>query len=121
MRSKATWLILFCVMSSSLVWSHGVQFSNERATDSRLAQLVEANIIAVHAFQILLARDSTKTDKNCFSSGSLSDTELKALSEHQASLLKLDLNEVKAWVNGRKSTFNPATDLEPILFRSDCS
>lgn len=115
MRGRTTWLILFCVMSSSLVWSHGVHLSNERTTDSRLAQLVEANIIAVHAFQVLLGRDSGKTDKNCFSSGNLSDTELKTLSEHQASLLKSDLNEVKAWVNGRKSAFNPATDLEPIL------
>ena len=115
MKSRATWFILFCLTTSSLVWSQDVRPSNERSANSRLVQLVEANIVAVHAFQVLLARDSAKTDKKCFSNGSLSDTELKALSEHQTSLLKSDLHEVKAWVAGRKSAFNPATDLEPIL------
>ena len=83
--------------------------------DRRLAQLVEANVIAVHAFQVLLAKTSGKGDKSCFSPGNLSDAELNALSDHQASLLKSDLNAVRAWVKGNRSAFDPAKDLEPIL------
>src|ERR1044072_560351 len=107
MKSRITVSILVCLTASSLVWSHGVPFSNERTADSRLAQLVEANIIAVHAYQVLLFKDSGRSYKTCFFGENRWDTELKALSEHQASLLKSDLNEVKAWVNGRKSAFNP--------------
>lgn len=87
----------------------------EGEIDSRVAQLVEANVIAVHAFQVLLAKSSGKGDQRCFSSGDLTDEELKALSEHQAKLLKSDLNEVRAWVKGKKSGFDPTQDLRPIL------
>ena len=80
----------------------------------RLAQLVEANIIAVHAFQVLLAKSSGK-GQACFSKGELSDAALNDLSEHQAKLLKSDLKQVQLWVNGRKSTFDPSIHLEPIL------
>ncbi len=86
-----------------------------RTSNARLAQLVEANVIAVHAFQVLLAKSSGKGDKTCFSPGNLSDAELSALSDHQASLLKSDLKAIKAWVNGANSTFDPKKDLEPIL------
>ena len=72
-------------------------------------------MIAVHAFQVLLAKTSGKGDKSCFSPGKLSDAELNALSDHQANLLKSDLTAIKAWVNGARSTFDPAKDLEPIL------
>src|ERR1043165_1122031 len=82
--------------------------------DARMAQLVEANIIAVHAFQVLLAKSSGK-GQACFSAGNLSDAELNALSEHQAKLLKTDSKQVRLWAEGRESTFNPADDLEPIL------
>ena len=54
---------------------------------SRLAQLVEANVIATHAYQVLLAKKSGKGDPNCYGSGKLSDSELEALVEHQAKLL----------------------------------
>jgi hypothetical protein len=85
------------------------------AADQRRAQLVKANIIAVHAFQVLLARKSGKGDHACFSPSNLSDEQLNALSDHQANLLKSDLTAVRAWVNGSRSTFDPAKDLEPIL------
>jgi hypothetical protein len=84
-------------------------------TDSRLAQLVEANVIAVHAFQVLLAKSSGKGDKACFSPGNLSDAELTALSDHQSRLLKADLKQVRAWVKGENAAFDPAQDLQPIL------
>jgi hypothetical protein len=81
----------------------------------RLAQLVEANTIAVHAYQVLLAKKSGKGDPICYSPGKLSDQQLEALSEHQTRLLNSDLAAVKAWVIGSKSSFNPSQDLEPIL------
>ena len=87
----------------------------ERADDSRLAQLVEANVIAVHAYQVLLVKTSGKGDQTCFSSGDLSDAQLRDLSEHQAKLLKSDLNALRTWVNGTKSAFDPTQDLQPIL------
>ena len=82
--------------------------------EARLAQLVEANIIAVHAFQVLLAKNSGK-GQACFAAGNISDADLNALSEHQANLLKSDIKQVQFWVQGRQSTFNPAQDLAPIL------
>ncbi|MBA2705198.1 MAG: SGNH/GDSL hydrolase family protein [Blastocatellia bacterium] len=87
----------------------------EQGSAGRLAQLVEANVIAVHAYQVLLAKTSRKGDPACYSQGKLSDKELESLSEHQAKLLKSDLNAVRAWANGAKSAFDPAQDLEPIL------
>jgi hypothetical protein len=88
---------------------------DERAS-SRLTQLVEANIIAVHAYQILLAKESGKGDVNsCYSPGGLTEAELKSLNEHQRRLLKSPPAEVKAWVRGAKSGFDPAQDLVPLL------
>ena len=91
------------------------QAQNTKSSENtRLAQLVEANIIAVHAFQVLLAKTSGK-GQACFSTGELSDAALNALSEHQAKLLKSDLKQVKLWIHGRESTFDPAANLQPIL------
>ena len=41
--------------------------------DARLARLVEANVIATHAYQVLLARKSGKGDAACYAAGKLSD------------------------------------------------
>jgi hypothetical protein len=95
--------------------THSPKAQQPSPAEERLAQLVEANVIAVHAYQVLLAKTSGKGDKSCFSPGKLSDAELSALSDHQARLLKSDLTAVKAWVNGAKTTFDPTKDLEPIL------
>jgi hypothetical protein len=89
--------------------------TDKKSKHERLAQLVEANIIAVHAYQVLLAKKSGKGDPVCYSPGKLSDQQLEALSEHQARLLKSDLAVVKAWVSGSRSSFDPRQDLEPIL------
>src|SRR6266508_754550 len=110
--------LLFCFAFPSVVFGQNVSpriARTEQGSASRLAQLVEANVIAVHAFQVLLAKRSGKGDPACYSPGKLSDKELESLSEHQAKLLKSDLGEVSAWVRGAKSTFDPAQDLEPIL------
>ena len=45
----------------------------QKASDTRLSQLIEANVIATHAYQVLLAKKSGKGDPKCFGSGSLSD------------------------------------------------
>jgi len=102
------------VMAMIFIAFHVVPAQHKNGSDARLAQLVEANIIAVHAFQVLLAKQSGKGTA-CFSTAGLSENELKALSDHQAQLLKSDIKEVRLWVQGRKSTFNAAQDLEPIL------
>lgn len=118
MRSKVSLVLLISLTSFCVVLAHTRPSSNvhsDRGSEIRLAQLVEANVIAVHAFQVLLARSSGKGDKVCFSPGSLSDTELTALSDHQSRLLKSDLKQVRAWVKGETTTFDPAQDLQPIL------
>lgn len=89
--------------------------TKKESNASRLAQLVEANVIAVHAYQILLARKSGKGDPVCYSPGKLSDGELEAVVEHQGKLLKSDIAAVKAWVRGARSSFDPVQDLDAIL------
>ena len=79
---------------------------------ARLEQLVEANILAVHAYQILLAKKSSKGVPACYISGRMSDAQLEALVQHQARLLKSDLGVIKSWVVGINSNFDPAADLE---------
>ena len=86
-----------------------------RQQDSRLLQLVEANIVGTHAFQVLLVKQSGKGDPNCFAPDRLSDSDLNALVAHQAKLLKSDANAVNGWVRGTKTSFDPAQDLVPLL------
>ena len=115
MKSKSSLLLLFCLIIPAFARDNSPHEERQgQRRDSRLAQLVEANVIAVHAFQVLLAKTSAKGDR-CFSPGKLSDSELTALSEHQTRLLKSDLNAVRAWASGAKTPFDPAQDLQPIL------
>ncbi len=100
-------------------WVHGKNVTppghKKETSDTRLSRLVEANIIATHAYQVLLAKKSGKGDPACYSSGKLSDRELESLVEHQAKLLKSNTPAVNAWVRGAPSDFDPALDLKPIL------
>jgi hypothetical protein len=82
---------------------------------SRMDQLVEANILGVHAFQVLLAKKDGKGDPACYAPGSLTDDALRALEPHQAALLASDPVAVRAWAEGRPSGFDPRKDLEPLL------
>jgi hypothetical protein len=88
-------------------------FAEEAGT--RLDQLVEANIVGVHAFQVLLAKKSGNGDQACYGSGSLSDEALSALDAHQDALLSSDPAAVRAWAEGRTSAFDPHADLDPLL------
>jgi photosystem II stability/assembly factor-like uncharacterized protein len=81
---------------------------------ARLAQVVEANIAGIHAFQLKLARDTNKGDAACWTSPR-SDAELDALVAHQAALLAGDPGRVKEWISGGVSSFDPAADLQPLL------
>jgi len=87
----------------------------EISADPRIAQLIQANDIATHAFQILLAKKSGRGSPQCYSAGDHSDADLAALVEHQKNLLASDLSQVKAWTEGRRSSFDPTKDLDPIL------
>jgi len=81
----------------------------------RIEQLVEANILGTHAFQVALSKKEGKGDPTCYATGPLSDTQLAALEAHQAALLKADAKAVRAWAEGRPSAFDPAADLQPLL------
>jgi hypothetical protein len=81
---------------------------------ARLDQLVEANIIGVHAYQVLLARKEKNMDPACWPASTPSDAELEALVAHQTSLLRAPA-AARAWALGAPSTFDPAKDLQPLL------
>jgi len=81
---------------------------------ARLEHLVEANIVAVHAYQILLARKQPNADPACWAAKDLKETQLEALVAHQASLLSSPA-AARAWALGDPSAFDPKKDLQPLL------
>jgi hypothetical protein len=87
------------------------------ASPGRLDQLVEANVLATHAFQIGLAREDGKSDPGCYppATAAPSAAALATLEAHQAALLKTDVKAVRAWAEGQPSSFDPKLDLEPLL------
>jgi hypothetical protein len=95
-------------------------FSQERAPrppapgPARLEQLVEANIAAVHAYQMLLARKQRNVDPACWPANDPKETDLEALVAHQTSLLS-SAASAKAWSLGSPSAFDPAKDLQALL------
>ena len=122
MVSRVTLRLFTFFLALSIVTAISVYGQNatapgrkQKTSVIRLSQLVEANIIATHAYQVLLAKKSGKGDPACYGSGKLSDRELDALVEHQAKLLKSSMPAVNAWVRGAKSDFDPALNLKPIL------
>jgi hypothetical protein len=114
MRNAVTNVALL-VLLGLLLFSPLTSIAIGTDSNARLAQFVEANVIAVHAYQVLLAKSSGKGDSSCFSPGRLSDAELNGLSEHQSRLLKSEPNSVRAWVKGATTNFDPNQDLFPIL------
>lgn len=80
----------------------------------RLEKLVEANITAVHAYQMLLARKQPNMDSTCWPANAPNDSDLEALVAHQTSLLSSP-SAAKAWATGASSSFDPAKDLQPLL------
>jgi hypothetical protein len=82
---------------------------------SRIEQVVEANILGTHAFQVALSRKEGKSDAACYAAAPLADAQLAALEAHQAALLKADVKAVRAWAEGRPSDFEPVANLRPLL------
>jgi len=83
--------------------------------ENRLEQLVEANIVAVQAYQILLARKDGHGDQDCYPRESPPDAALESLNGHQQKLLATPAEDLQSWVAGRPSAFDPSTDLQPML------
>lgn len=112
-------LLSFALLLACASTAYGQRRTNVRRESvresERLARVVEANVVATHAYQVLLARKDGKGDAACYSPGRLSDAELESLVAHQTSLLKSDAAAVRAWAEGRASVFDPAKDLEPML------
>jgi len=89
--------------------------TREETREARVQRLVEANVAGTHAYQVLLAKTDGKADPAGYAAGPLTEDALRALEAHQAALLKEDPAAVRAWVDGRPSSFDPARDLEPLL------
>nr|MBA2480148.1 hypothetical protein [Planctomycetota bacterium] len=85
------------------------------AANARCSRLVEAHVIATHAFQVLLARKPGRTTE-CeeFTRGAPPSPQLEAVVAHQVELLKSDAATVAAWIAGTPSRFDPQLNLEPI-------
>ena len=138
MRNEFLAAVLVCVVTCAPLAAMDVLGGKEdmakKPSQPRLDQLVEANIIAVHAYQVLLAKKALeavtpaapgapdapdaaklKADPQCYSPGKLTDDDLRQIVAHQASLLKDDCVEIKKWTDGEDCTFDPAKDLNPIL------
>ncbi|MBS1822322.1 MAG: hypothetical protein JST61_10160 [Acidobacteria bacterium] len=87
----------------------------KEAASTRRAELVEANIVAVQAYQIILARKAGMVSNNCYPAVSPDTATLEALVKHQQSLLAEPRKEVVRWADGKSSSFDPANDLHPLL------
>jgi hypothetical protein len=80
----------------------------------RLKALVDANIIGVHAYQVMLARKQGNLDRECWPKEDPKESELEALVAHQSSLLSTPA-DAKRWALGAPSRFDPSKDLAPLL------
>ncbi len=104
--------VLFSTMFSSPAFSVSVTSPDQ---EIRLEQLVEANILAVHAYQIGLVKKTEKGSPQCYASGGLSDQQLEQIVAHQASLLGTPPDVLLAWIQGKQSSLEPSAHLLPIL------
>jgi hypothetical protein len=88
---------------------------DKQPNPSRRAQLVEANIFAVHAYQIILARQEGKATNACYPDASPDTPLLQDLVKHQQSLLAEPTEQVARWADSIPSSFDPSKDLQPLL------
>ena len=109
---------LLCLLIAAQL---AIPLSSQQKTDgvaspgpARLAQLVEANIVGVHAYQVLLARKEKNMNPACWPATGPKDSELDALVAHQTSLLNSP-SAARAWALGAPSPFDPTKDLQPLL------
>lgn len=105
---------LACIAIASTVGAQSLNSATQTIT-SRRAQLVEANIIAVQAYQMILARQLHKGSSACYLESAPNTAVLHSLVKHQASLLAEPAAQVARWADFQQSTFHPAKDLKPLL------
>ena len=108
-RSITAALALACVCTTSAAAKMLAAASPAKhAASSRRAQLVEANIIAVQAYQISLARKACGAALNACYPADIPDTPaLEGLVKHQRALLAEPTDQVVRWADSKSTTFNP--------------
>jgi len=111
-RSRRSAPVMLLSLGLGVMPAHAAELT---PGDARLEALVEANVAGIHAFQIGLARTEDRGDSTCWPRTAPTDAALSALVDHQTALLKNDPALVKAWAQGKPSTFDPAKDLTPLL------
>ena len=94
--------------------SSDMSTGTEPTATVRRTQLVEANIIAVQAYQMILSRQAGDAPSTCYP-GTPKMAVLQNLVKHQASLLAEPAEQVVEWADSKQSTFDPAKDLQPLL------
>jgi len=115
---KAGFAALVAACAAALVgcaFGGNEQMKDAKAAESRIAQIVEANVNATHAYQVLMYRKSSKGDAACWADKGATDETLAALVEHQKALVSGEPKEIRAWADGAESSFDPSKDLEPML------
>ena len=103
------------VLAAGTMMAEGDAKFRDAAAVRRTQDLVEANIIATHAYQVKMHVKSGKGDPKAWSAQGVSTNDLAALIQHQKDLLGTPTGEIVAWVYGQKSTFAPGKDLNPML------
>lgn len=82
--------------------------------DDRLQELVQANVVATHAHQVLLARRSGAA-LDAYRADGFSQADLQRLVDHQHRLLSEDPNAISDWLRNRPSAFNSGKDLATLI------
>jgi hypothetical protein len=113
----ATLVVIVCVAAlMGLAFGGEQQMKDAGSEEARLRSVVEANITATHAYQVLLAKNKNRGDEKCWGAQGVSDETLAALIEHQKAIVAMDPQAVKAWVKTpAKASPSPAKDLAAIL------
>ena len=115
MRKLRQCCVVGATLAAGVVMAEGDSGLRDPEVSRRTQALVEANIVATHAYQVNLALQSGKGDPKAWSAQGLSTNDLAALIQHQQKLLAGPVGDVVAWVRGQNSAFDPARDLNPIL------
>jgi hypothetical protein len=106
--------LIFVLIIEAPVFGQEKAFEASAPGPDRFEQLVEANVVAVHAYQILLARKQPHMDPACWPLSDPGEATLMELVAHQTSLLSSPV-DAKRWALGAPSAFDPAKDLQLLL------
>ena len=81
----------------------------------RRDQLVNASINGTHAYQVLMAHKQKKGDTDAFSLQGHTPERLRALVTCHRQLLACEPEQVRKWIDGQPSEFDPEKCLNPLL------